>query len=479
MCDYLDLALKNTLNNANKFESKGDLFGAASTNFAASLIAAITFSCKGIQTQDSINQIKTLIDKSRNLIEQYKKQEGGDADIAKSISEGIIEGFSKMSPFTPSPTSAPSPPSAPSNGTGREDKCPTDFKPIDRATIQKDALSFDEIIGLDEAKSIIVQSVVIPMKYKDIAISQNLRPPNVLLYGPGGTGKTTLVKAISKDTGTDMLNVAAGEIKGKFVGQTEKCIKEMIDVGIKLNVIVFVDEIDSILGGDSDIEKNAQSAFKQVVQTDKPPVVMGATNIPWFISDDAIQRRFGLKLYVSLPTPSQRKKYLEMLAGRIKDCFGKPQKLELSDNDWKYILDKTRGFSPDDLDRLFKSARLENPKSLPKEQNLLFCPSKKETGKWDPFLRSEVITDKNCKTLSELEAMDQSKNVCWPLAERRDFENAFKYIRASNSERTLRQFLEYAEKVRDEDGVKEIERTIKELNGDTTINVNKGNVTTS
>lgn len=364
------------------------------------------------------------------------------------------------------PTGAPGAPRVASAGGpgGEEDQCPTDFKPFDASK----ALTFDQIIGLESVKERAREDVVTPMKFPVIAREQKLQAPNVLLYGLGGTGKTVLVEAIARDTGTTIYEVSAGQIKGKFVGQSEKCLEKLLELGKQGDgAIIFLDEVDSLLAGEGDIERAFQAEFKNVVQTGKdmpPPVIMAATNVPWRITDGAIQRRFGLKLYIALPTPEQRIQYLKMLAGQLKDCKGQKRNLDnITVEQWVQLREMTKGFTPDNLRVLLETTRRANPKSLSQEADLFFCKQANDT--YTVLLASEASGQTGCtKGLTSVPPDDRSK-VCWPLARFQDFDRVLKkgMVRTTVTVRELNEFLEYAQSVKDFGSIASIQRSIVEM----------------
>ena len=282
------------------------------------------------------------------------------------------------------------------------------------------------------------------------------------------THNTVLVEAIARDTGTTIYEASAGQIKGKFVGQSEKCLEKLLELGKQGDgAIIFLDEVDSLLAGEGDIEKAFQAEFKNVVQTGKdmpPPVLMAATNVPWRITDGAIQRRFGLKLYIALPTPEQRIQYLKMLAGQLKDCKGQKRDLDnITVEQWVQLRDMTKGFTPDNLRVLMETARRVNPKSLSQEADLFFC--KQADGTYGVLLASEASGDCT-KGLASVPAQERSK-VCWPLARFEDFDRVLRegIVRTTATVRELKEFLVYAQSVKDFGSIADIQRSIAELGG--------------
>ncbi len=352
-------------------------------------------------------------------------------------------------------------------------KCPSE-KELKTRTDVSGARTFDQIIGLDVAKRRLVREVVNPLRWKGVAEQQKVTPVNVLLYGPGGTGKTQIIKAVAKATDTPFFSADAASLKGAYVGQTEKCLKVLIDAAKADGGIIFIDEIDSILAGTSDVERNAQTAFKQLVQAGEAdqPVVTGATNSPWDIKDEAVQRRFPLKIYISLPNPGERHWYLAQIKGKslCDTCTLKPLDLEdiLNADQWTDVLQRTRGFTPFDLDNLFQAARSNNDASLYNVDDLAFVRDTDPNhppGSWRPIpLGRAAAGSEPIKTMGQLTPEERLK-ICWPQVTYQDFKEVLdnNWVRKSVSVEVLERFLAYAANVEDTLSIPEIQRTIDEI----------------
>ncbi|KAJ3288295.1 hypothetical protein HK104_008244 [Borealophlyctis nickersoniae] len=141
----------------------------------------------------------------------------------------------------------------------------------------------------------------------------------VLLFGPPGTGKTMLAKAVAKSSGARFMNVALSNVFDKYVGEGEKNVKAVFTLARKLSpCVVFLDEVDALFGsrrGDGsnpsrrEIINEFMSEWDGLTSNNSGIILMGATNRP-FDLDDAILRRMPRRLLVDLPNETQRAKIL-------------------------------------------------------------------------------------------------------------------------------------------------------------------------
>src|SRR5574339_822870 len=114
---------------------------------------------------------------------------------------------------------------------------------------EKPNVSCHEVIGLDDAKRAIRESIVYPTKRPDLFPLG--WPRGILLYGPPGCGKTLLAAAAAAEIEGYFINVDAASMMSKWLGEAEKNVSKLFSMARKLHdkegvrVLIFVDEIDS------------------------------------------------------------------------------------------------------------------------------------------------------------------------------------------------------------------------------------------
>nr|XP_020496880.1 spermatogenesis-associated protein 5-like protein 1 [Labrus bergylta] len=119
-------------------------------------------------------------------------------------------------------------------------------------------ISWEQIGGLEEVKLKLRQSIEWPMKYPEAFVRLGLsRPRGVLLYGPPGCAKTTLVRAAATSSHCAFLSVSGADLYSPFVGDSEKALAQLFrQARACAPCILFLDEIDSLIGSRS----NSQTA---------------------------------------------------------------------------------------------------------------------------------------------------------------------------------------------------------------------------
>ncbi len=195
---------------------------------------------------------------------------------------------------------------------------------------EKPDVKWSEVIGLEDAKGALRESIVYPSKRPDLFPLG--WPRGMLLYGPPGTGKTMLAAATANELDGYFINVDAASMMSKWLGEAEKNVSKLFKMARKYNetegkpVILFIDEVDSLLGDrNSEVggEVRAKNQFLSELDgvngkgKDTMMYVIGATNKPWSL-DEPFLRRFQKRIYVSLPNQDARQKLFEQYTGPLK-----------------------------------------------------------------------------------------------------------------------------------------------------------------
>jgi len=177
--------------------------------------------------------------------------------------------------------------------------------------------TWDDIGGLKEAIQQLREVIEWPLKYPEIYKQLNSRPPNgILLFGPPGSGKTLLAKALAHETEINFISVKGPEFLSKWVGESEKAVRETFrKARAAAPCIIFFDEIDAIAGMRgrfSGSQVTEQVVSQLLTEMDgleglKDVILLAATNRPDML-DPALLRsgRFGRHVEIPMPDKDAR-----------------------------------------------------------------------------------------------------------------------------------------------------------------------------
>ena len=230
---------------------------------------------------------------------------------------------------------------------------------------EKPNVSWGEIVGNEDAKKALRESITFPSMRPDLFPLG--WPRGILLYGPPGTGKTLLAAAVASDIDGHFMNVDASTIMSKWLGEAEqnvaklfKSAKHMLDEDGVVSVVIFIDEVDSLFGrggnsSDTGGESRVRNQFLKEMDSmsDKGKnlalYVIGATNKPWSL-DWPFLRRFQKRICVNLPSLDARVEMMEMYTSSLKI----DESIRLSD-----IANSLEGYSGSDIRDICQSVQLQ------------------------------------------------------------------------------------------------------------------------
>jgi transitional endoplasmic reticulum ATPase len=184
-------------------------------------------------------------------------------------------------------------------------------------------VKWEDIGGLDRVKQELKEVVEWPLKYAEAFTQLNTKPPRgIILFGPPGTGKTMLAKAVANESEANFISIKGPELLSKWVGESERAVREVFRKAKQASpCIIFLDEIDSIapvrgIGFDSHVTERVVSQIlteMDGLEELKDVIVIAATNRPDMV-DPALLRpgRLDRLIYIQVPDKETRKKIFEV-----------------------------------------------------------------------------------------------------------------------------------------------------------------------
>ena len=225
---------------------------------------------------------------------------------------------------------------------------------------EKPMVKWEEVVGLDTAKKAVKEAIVYPVQRPDLFPLG--WPRGILLFGPPGCGKTLLAAAVATEIDATFYSIDAASIMSKWLGEAEQNVAKLFNSARKSAndgkpAIVFVDELDSLMGthsnevgGEIRVKNQFLKEMDGIMDKGKAlhVYVIGATNKPWDL-DWAFIRRFQKRILVPLPDHHTRLMMLKHYTGN----------LQVTENvDLHELARLSEGFSGSDIRDVCQSAQL-------------------------------------------------------------------------------------------------------------------------
>jgi len=234
-------------------------------------------------------------------------------------------------------------------------------EPILREDEEKlDDVGYDDVGGVRKQMAQIRELVELPLRHPQLFKTIGVKPPKgILLYGPPGSGKTLIARAVANETGAFFFLINGPEIMSKLAGESESNLRKAFEEAEKNSpAIIFIDEIDSIAPKrektQGEVERRIVSQLLTLMDGLKSRshvIVMGATNRPNSI-DPALRRfgRFDREIDIGVPDE----------VGRLEVMRIHTRNMKLDDAvDLEAICKETHGYVGADLAALCTEAALQ------------------------------------------------------------------------------------------------------------------------
>jgi len=191
--------------------------------------------------------------------------------------------------------------------------------------VERPKVWWQDVGGLEDIKKSLSDNLIMAMKEPSKFTKMGIRPPKgALIYGPPGCGKTLLGRALATETGANMILVRGPEILSKWLGESEKAVREIFrKAKASSPCVVIFDELDSIAKYKSGEGGSSETILSQLLTEieegiSSRVVVIGITNRPDVLDNSLLRTgRLDLVLYVTPPDEKGRLDIIKILTRKM------------------------------------------------------------------------------------------------------------------------------------------------------------------
>ena len=247
-------------------------------------------------------------------------------------------------------------------------------------------VQWSDIAGLEGAKEALKEVIIMPIKFPQLFVGKRKPWRGILLFGPPGTGKSYLAKAVATELMSQaaaagggggagggaqagsFFSVSSSDLVSKWQGESEKLIAALFTAARDNRPsVIFIDEIDALggkRGGENEAESSRRIKTEILVQMQgvgnnmDGVLVLAATNTPYAL-DSALRRRFEKRVYIALPEEHARADMLKLHMGEARDRATGAALHTLSEENFLALAKLTEWYSGSDISTACKSVHME------------------------------------------------------------------------------------------------------------------------
>ena len=191
--------------------------------------------------------------------------------------------------------------------------------------VERPKVWWHDVGGLESIKKSLTDNIITAIKQPSKFTKMGIRPPKgALIYGPPGCGKTLLARAVATETGANMILVRGPEILSKWVGESEKAVREIFrKAKASSPCVVIFDELDALAklkSGEGGVGETILSQLLTEIEEgiSSRVVVIGITNRPDIIDNSLLRTgRLDLVLYAMPPDEKGRLEIIKILTKKM------------------------------------------------------------------------------------------------------------------------------------------------------------------
>jgi transitional endoplasmic reticulum ATPase len=191
--------------------------------------------------------------------------------------------------------------------------------------VERSKVWWKDVGGLHDIKEALTDNLISAMREPTKFTKMGIKPPKgALIYGPPGCGKTMIARALATESGANMILVKGPELLSKWVGESEKGIREIFrKAKASSPCVVIFDELDSLVrskSGEGGVSETVLSQLLTEIEEgiSSRVVVLGITNRPDVLDNSLLRTgRLDLVLYVPPPDEKGRLEIIKILTAKM------------------------------------------------------------------------------------------------------------------------------------------------------------------
>jgi len=191
--------------------------------------------------------------------------------------------------------------------------------------VERSKVWWRDVGGLEDVKEALKDNLISAMREPTKFTKMGIKPPKgALIYGPPGCGKTMIARALATESGANMILVKGPELLSKWVGESEKGIREIFrKAKASSPCVVIFDELDSLVrskSGEGGVSETVLSQLLTEIEEgiSSRVVVLGITNRPDVLDNSLLRTgRLDLVLYVPPPDEKGRLEIIKILTAKM------------------------------------------------------------------------------------------------------------------------------------------------------------------